>query len=215
MEGLVEEFIQFLLHEKGQSKHTASTYSTQLRNFLSWAKKNRIKDWDQVTITELTMFLTDERDRMPVYEKEEPAKKLSTNSIYLEIAALKAFFKFTQEEGIFQTNPAENLSLPRRWKQLPKAMSDEDIQRFLTPPLDRSPSSLCDQSIFELAYSSGLRLAELRGLRLEQLNLEAGFINVIGKGNKERIVPVGSSAVDAINQYIDSGRSHLVSRLSP
>ncbi len=215
MEGLIEEFIQFLLHEKGQSKHTASTYGTQLRNFLSWAKKEKIKDWDQVTLMELTRFLSDERRRAPVHEKDESPKTLSSNSIYLEIAALKAFYKFAQDEGIFRQNPAENLSLPRRWKQLPKAMSDEEIDLFLKPPVDRTPSSLSDQAIFELAYSSGLRLAELRGLRLEQLNLEAGFINVIGKGNKERIVPVGSRAVDAMNTYLDHGRPHLVSRLSP
>ncbi len=215
MEGLIEEFIQFLLHEKGQSRNTASTYSTQLRNFIAWAGKEKIRDWDDVGLKELTRFLSDERRRTPAHEEEDSERRLSSNSIYLEIAALKAFFKFACDEGIFRNNPAENLSLPRRWKQLPKALSDEEIQRFLKHPFEQTPSSLCDQAVFELAYASGLRLAELRGLRLEQLNLEAGFINVIGKGNKERIVPVGRSAVEAMQRYLDRGRPHLVSRLSP
>jgi site-specific recombinase XerC len=112
-------------------------------------------------------------------------------------------------------NVAEHLSLPRRWKRLPKALSNEEIDRLLAPEKPETPASLCDQAVLELAYASGLRLAELRNLRLEQLHLEAGFINVIGKGNKERVVPVGRKAVEALNRYLDSGRPKLVTQKSP
>jgi len=105
--------------------------------------------------------------------------------------------------------------LPRRWKRLPKALSNEEIDRLLAPEKPETPASLCDQAVLELAYASGLRLAELRNLRLEQLHLEAGFINVIGKGNKERVVPVGRKAVEALNRYLDSGRPKLVTQKSP
>ena len=84
-----------------------------------------------------------------------------------------------------------------------------------TPEKPETPENLCDQAVLELAYASGLRLAELRNLRLEQLHLEAGFINVIGKGNKERVVPVGRKAVEALNRYIETGRPKLVTPRSP
>jgi integrase/recombinase XerD len=112
-------------------------------------------------------------------------------------------------------NVAENLSLPRRWQRLPKALSNEEIKKLLEPENPETPESLCDQAILELAYASGLRLSELKNLRLEQLHLDAGFINVIGKGNKERVVPVGRKAVESLNRYIEIGRPKLVTPKSP
>ena len=135
--------------------------------------------------------------------------------MYLEIAALRAFYRFAENEKLLPMNVAEQLSLPRRWKRLPKSLTDAEITKLLQPETTITPQTLCDQAVLELAYASGLRLAELRGLRLEQLHLEAGFINVIGKGNKERVVPVGSKAVAAINRYLADGRPKLITPRSP
>jgi integrase/recombinase XerD len=146
--------------------------------------------------------------------KDSP-RRLSSESVYLEIAALHAFYRFAENEKLLPVNVAENLSLPRRWKRLPKALSNQEIEKLLTPESPETPESLCDQAVLELAYASGLRLAELRNLRLEQLHLEVGFINVIGKGNKERVVPVGRKAVEALNRYIEVGRPKLVTPRSP
>jgi integrase/recombinase XerD len=140
---------------------------------------------------------------------------LSSESVYLEIAALRAFYRFAENEKLLPANVAENLSLPRRWQRLPKALTNDEIKKLLEPEKPESPESLCDQAVLELAYASGLRLAELRNLRLEQLHLDAGFINVIGKGNKERVVPVGRTAVAALNHYIEAGRPKLVTPKSP
>jgi integrase/recombinase XerD len=128
---------------------------------------------------------------------------------------LRAFYRYCESEKLLPANIAENLSLPRRWKRLPKALTNDEIRKLLTPELPETPHALCDQAVLELAYASGLRLAELRGLRLEQLHLESGFINVIGKGNKERVLPVGRHAVAALNRYIESGRPKLVTPRSP
>jgi integrase/recombinase XerD len=98
---------------------------------------------------------------------------------------------------------------------LPKALAPAEVDRLLLPEPSATPSSLCDQAVLELAYASGLRLAELRQVRLEQLNLDAGFINVIGKGNKERVVPVGRTAVAALRRYLEQGRPVLVTAKSP
>jgi integrase/recombinase XerD len=123
---------------------------------------------------------------------------------------LRSFYNFAEAEKFLPRNIAENLSMPRRWKRLPKAMSHAEMGRLLQPEMPATPSNLCDQAVLELAYASGLRLAELRGLRLEQLHLEAGFITVIGKGNKERVVPLGRKAIAALRRYEQAGRPRLV-----
>ena len=141
---------------------------------------------------------------------------INRNIGYLEIAALRAFYRFAENEKLLPSNVAENLSLPRRWKRLPKSLTNQEIDALLKFGETETPASLCDRAILELAYASGLRLAELRSIRLEQLHLDAGFINVIGKGNKERVVPLGRKAVEAIQRYLGPvGRPKLVTAKSP
>ncbi len=212
MNDLVEDFLQYLRHERGQAEHTQRTYKALLDKFLSWAEKRGLKSWKEVQFDDLTAFLQFERERAI---EGEPCRKLSPESLYLEIAALKAFYKFTEQEKILPVNVAENLSLPRRWQRLPKSLSDAEIDQLLRPEPEPDPGALCDQAVLELAYGSGLRLAELRTIRLEQLHLEAGFVQVIGKGNKERVIPLGQMAVGALQQYLTHGRPRLVKAKSP
>ena len=215
MQNLVEDFLQYLRHERGQAEHTQKTYAGLLGKFTAWAGKNSLTDWRQVELKHLMSFLQHERERGLVNEPKESARRLSSESVYLEIAALRAFYRFAENEKLLPLNVAENLSLPRRWKRLPKALTNSEIEKLLAPEEPAKPRTLCDQAVLELAYASGLRLSELRNLRLEQLHLEAGFINVIGKGNKERVVPVGRKAVEALNRYIEVGRSKLITPRSP
>ncbi len=215
MQTLVEDFLQYLRHERGQAEHTQKTYAALLGKFIAWAGKQELTNWKQVELKHLMAFLKHERERPLVDEPKESTRRLSSESVYLEIAALRAFYRFAETEKLLPVNVAENLSLPRRWKRLPKALTNEEIAKLLTPEPLETPESLCDQAVLELAYASGLRLAELRSLRLEQLHLEAGFINVIGKGNKERVVPVGRKAVEALNRYLEVGRPKLVTPRSP
>jgi len=215
MQTLVEDFLQYLRHERGQAEHTQKTYAALLGKFIAWAAKQNLTDWQQVELPHLMAFLQHERERPLANQSKESAKRLSSESVYLEIAALRSFYRFAENEKLLPVNVAENLSLPRRWKRLPKALTDAEIGKLLRPEKPETPENLCDQAILELAYASGLRLAELRSLRLEQLHLEAGFVNVIGKGNKERVVPVGKKAVEALNRYLEVGRPKLVTPKSP
>jgi integrase/recombinase XerD len=215
MQALVEDFLQHLRHERGQAEHTQRTYAALLGKFVGWAQSQNLSSWDQVELRHLMNFLQHERARRLANEPETSTRRLSSESVYLEIAALRAFYRFAENEKLVPANVAENLSLPRRWKRLPKALTNEEIERLLTPEMPETPAGLCDQAVLELAYASGLRLAELRGIRLEQLHLEAGFINVIGKGNKERVVPAGSKAVAALRRYLEAGRPKLVTPKSP
>jgi integrase/recombinase XerD len=210
MNQLVEDFLQYLRHERGQAEHTQRTYAALLNKFVAWAATQGISDWKSVEFPHLMAFLQHERERALANEPKESARRLSSESLYLEIAALRALYRFAENEKLLPANVAENLSLPRRWKRLPKALTNQEIDQLLTPETPETPANLCDQAILELAYASGLRLAELRNARLEHLHLDAGFINVIGKGNKERVVPVGRKAVVALERYLGVGRPRLV-----
>ena len=156
MQTLVEDFLQYLRHEHGQSDNTAKTYAALLSKFTAWAEKQNLADWHDVELKHLMAFLAHERTRKllpkgrknsaagqsdkpdapsprpsPPAGEREKVGRLSGESVYLEIAALRAFYKFAENEKILPTNPAENLSLPRRWKRLPKALSNDEITRLL------------------------------------------------------------------------------------
>ena len=215
MQNLVDDFLQYLRTERGQSENTQKTYSALLSRFVRWAEEHQIANWADVQLKHLTSFLQDERQRALLNRDQKKERKLSSESVYLQIAALRAFYRYAENEKLLSANPAEHLSLPRRWKRLPKGLSDDEIKKLLRPVTPETPSSLCDQALLELAYASGLRLSELRNLRLEQLQLDAGFITVIGKGNKERVVPVGRHAIVALQHYLDAGRPKLITKRSP
>ena len=184
MQTLVEDFLQYLRHERGQSDNTAKTYAALLGKFTAWAAKQNLTDWKQVELKHLMAFLQHERERnlLPVGRAsvctrpesdrtkakrrgssaasphQDSPRRLSSESVYLEIAALRAFYRFAENERHVPVNVAENLSLPRRWKRLPKALTNDEITKLLAPELPETPESLCDQAILELAYASGLRL---------------------------------------------------------
>src|SRR5260370_14350810 len=215
MQALVEDFLQHLRHERGQAEHTQRTYAALLNKFVMWAKAQGLADWPSVQLLHLMAFLQHERERTLANAPKDSPRRLSSERVYLEIAALRAFYRFAENEKLLPANIAENLSLPRRWKRLPKALTGQEIEKLLAPETPETPQNLCDTAVLELAYASGLRLAELRGVRLEQLHLEAGFINVIGKGNKERVVPLGRKAVASMQQDIDVGRPKFGNQRSP
>ncbi len=215
MQNLVEDFLQYLRNERGQSGLTQKTYAALLGEFVQWAGESGIQNWKQVTLAHLMDYIQHERRRALKPPFDKPGRILGSETVYLEIAALRAFYKYCETEDLLPENIAENLTLPRRWKRLPKALTADEIQRLLAAITPETPSVSCDQAALELAYASGLRLAELRGIRLEQLHLEAGFVTVIGKGNKERVVPVGRKAIEALRHYLDTARPALVHPKSP
>ena len=215
MQTLVEDFLQYLRHERGQAEHTQSTYALVLKRFVAWAEKQSLTDWQAVALRHLMAFLEHERGRGLAHQPKDSPRRLSSESLYVEIAALRAFYRYAENEKLLPANVAEYLSLPRCWKRLPKALTSQEIDKLLAPEIPETPWSLCDQAVLEIAYASGLRLAELRNLRLEQLHLDAGFVTVIGKGNKERVVPVGRKAIAAVERYLAAGRPKLLTPRSP
>ena len=215
MNALVEDFLQHLRNERGQSENTQKTYFAVLRQFVAWAGRQGVTQWSSIELSHLLSFLQEEQARRLAHELPGSARRLSSESLYLEIAALRAFYRWAENEKFLPVNLAENLSLPRRWSRVPKSLTDDEITQLLKPLPPDTPASLCEQAIFELAYGCGLRISELCDIRLEQLQLESGFINVVGKGNKERVVPLGRPAIAALARYLELGRPKLVTARTP
>src|SRR6266481_3601553 len=145
MHSLLEDFLQHLRHERGQAEHTQRTYSALLNKFVTWAEKQGLADWKSVELKHLISFLEHERERALANQPKESARRLSGESVYLEIAALRAFYRFAENEKLLSSNIAENLSLPRRWKRLPKSLTSQEIEKLLMPENPETPQSLCDQ----------------------------------------------------------------------
>ena len=153
VQDLVEDFLQYLRHERGQAEHTQKTYAALLDKFITWAQKHGLNDWKAVELKHLMSFLQHERERPLADEPLESTKRLSSESVYLEIAALRAFYRFAETEKLLPANVAENLSLPRRWQRLPKALSNQEIDKLLTPELPETP----EKSVRPGGPGTGLR----------------------------------------------------------
>jgi len=186
-----------------------------LKRFIDWATKQKLSDWKQVELTHLMQFLEHERTRPLENQPKESTKRLTSESIYLEIAALRAFYRFAENERLLPANIAENLSLPRRWKRC--EVSDEFRDRSIASAHWRCKRRqfFAIRRYWNLATLPVCVFRSCVGFVLKQLHLEAGFVTVIGKGNKERVVPVGKKAIEALNKYLTVGRPKLVTARSP
>jgi integrase/recombinase XerD len=215
MNQLVEDFLQYLRHERGQAEHTQRTYAALLNKFVAWAGKQGLSDWKSVELRHLMAFLQHERERALANQpKESPAASAARAFTWrLPPCAPSTALRRTKSS----CRPMSPRTSPCRGagNACPKPLPARRSTNCSHPRPLRRPKNLCDQAVLELAYASGLRLAELRNARLEHLHLDAGFINVIGKGNKERVVPIGRKAVAALERYLSVGRPRLVTPRSP
>src|SRR5258708_38313910 len=159
MQTVVEDFLQHLRHERGQAEHTQRAYAALLNTVLAWAREQQLKDWKSVELRHLMAFLQHERGRGLANQPKDSPRRLSSESVYLEIAALRALYRFAENEKLLPANLAENLLLPRSWKRLPKPLRSREIEKLLAPEMPESPTVLCDQAVLELAYAAGLRPA--------------------------------------------------------
>lgn len=198
----IDQFILYLATERGLSDNYQLSTRRSLEELASWARRTKqIRSPGRIVTADLTDFLG--------YEK---AKGLAPASMKLVVVAIKVFFRFLRMRLLVGNDPAELLPLPRLVRYLPETMNQVEVKRLLEADLSARPFPLRDRAIMELFYSSGLRISELTGARLENLNLRERILRVIGKGSKMRIVPVGSAACDAIDQYLARERVTLVGK---
>lgn len=201
MPNSIETFLLYLATERGLSTNYQLSTRASLEHFFNWLKNSyNITNETEVTNKHLHDFLAAEKKR-----------GLAPTSLKLEVVALRIFFRFLAGRGYIKIDPAEKLPLPRLPHSLPHPLSPPDIELLLAAPSGKDELSLRDRAILELLYASGLRISELCQARLEYLDLEEGIIRVTGKGNKTRLVPVGQSALNALNDYLNNARPKLLS----
>lgn len=194
----LEEFMSYLTNEKKYSAHTITAYQRDLTQFLEFLTEQE-KTLPEVDYKILRYYMADLQNR-----------DLSKTSISRKLAAVKSFFRYLYREDYIQDNPAELVSAPKKEKRLPQVISEIDMIQFLEDNLTgQEPLTLRDKAIFELLYSSGLRVSELVALTVKEINRQQGFLRVFGKGNKERIVPIGKKAQEALDNYLTHSRPLL------
>ncbi|NQT07147.1 MAG: site-specific tyrosine recombinase XerD [Candidatus Omnitrophica bacterium] len=201
MEDIIAQFLDFLSVERGLAANTISAYRIDLKKFADFLKDAGISSVDTATKDELRKYLMHLKN-----------KGLLPNSITRNLAAIKTFYKFLVNEGYVKTNVAGVIESPKTWKRLPNALNIEEVDRLLSTPDGRNWRGMRDKASLELMYATGMRVSEITGLKVNNLNLDMGFVRCMGKGSKERIVPLGNKAKDAIKKYLEKSRTRLVKR---
>ncbi|MFO1450783.1 MAG: site-specific tyrosine recombinase XerD [Opitutaceae bacterium] len=196
----INGFIAYLQLERGLATNTWQAYQRDLDQCAQFlAAKTSAPDWSAVTATELTAWL-----------KSLSASDLKASSLARKLTALRVFFRHQVQEQRRDGDPTALLLGAKRVRKLPGTLSEVEVERLLAAPTGGDAFALRDRAILEVFYSSGLRVSELARLSLMQVDLEQGFLRVFGKGSKERIVPLGRRAAEAIARYLEAGRSHFV-----
>ncbi|MFH2145005.1 MAG: tyrosine recombinase XerC [Candidatus Omnitrophota bacterium] len=189
MERYVDKFINYLKIEKDSSLHTLINYSIDLKKFSAFFKDKDAKD---INVLDVRRFLVDLR--------QAGFKKVS---IARKMASLRSFFRFLAREGFIKTNPMVGLVGPKLEKKLPIFLNEDDMFKLLDSPSTDELAGLRDKAILETLYSTGIRVSELVGMNIEDIDFIGGVLKVYGKGKKERLAPIGDKALRAIKNYLD------------
>lgn len=195
MEQFIKEFISILRYEKNLSDNTAKSYMSDLKSLLVYLDERAIKDWNQVTNKILSEFFNAQRKN-----------DLSNSTTARYMTSFKKFFQFLEDYKYIEKNPTATLGKVKLSRKLPAVLSFDEIELILNTPAAQDKSGLRDKAILELLYSSGLRVSELINLKINDLYFDEEVVRVLGKGSKERIVPLGSSAQNWIKEYLLKSR---------
>jgi integrase/recombinase XerD len=199
MESHLDLYLDYLTVEKGLAPNTRASYSGDLLKFVTYLKDRGISDWRQVRYSEVMGFLSQSQEQ-----------GLAPRSRARLLSALRGFFKFMVRDSHLQESPVANLTSPRLRRHLPSVLSVAEVERLLARPNPKLPLGQRDAAMLELLYGTGLRVSELVTLTLGRVNLEVGFLVVLGKGSKERIVPAGEAATEAVRSYLMDSRPRLL-----
>ncbi len=201
LDNLVDQYINYLLVEKGLSTNTIESYSSDLAVYLEFLKENRIKKIADAGTAVILKHLIALRDA-----------GLGAKSRARHLIALRGFYRFMVQEKTIEHNPTKIIDLPREGLKLPDVLSVEDVKLLLNTPDTKKPIGIRDAAMIELLYGTGTRVSELVNLKLQDVNMEACFIRVFGKGSKERVVPMGLYAKEKIDRYIQKSRPLLLKK---
>ena len=191
----IQQFLDHLRVERELTPATVEAYGSDLARFAHFAAGRTIQPVEAVRSIDILDFLVHLTER-----------KLSARSQARRLVALRQFFRFLKAERIAPSDPTEDVDLPRFGRKLPDFLSVDEIDRLLAAPDRRTPRGMRDAAMLETLYATGLRVSELVKLRLRDLNFDAGYLMTFGKGRKERLVPVGESALASVRAYVEQAR---------
>ncbi len=191
----IDRFLQYLRIEKGVAENTIQSYKHDLAMYREHLDSTRLVEARPADVSGFLKFLY--------------VRKLKPRSATRAFAAVRGLHKFLILEKATEQNPTITVERPRWWKPLPNVLALEEVDRLLASPKEDTPRGLRDRAMLEVLYATGLRISELLGLKLNGVNVEAGFVRCMGKGSKERIVPLGASAAEAVSAYLRSRRVRM------
>jgi len=194
---LIDQYCNNISFKKGLSKNTALAYKSDLKLFLIWLDtcKKKISNIDRIEINNYLAYRLD--------------NGTSLSTIQRIITCIKSFYSFLFENNIIENNPAQLIENPKKRRKLPTIITENEVMKLLESPDEKTYKGLRDKSILELLYSSGLRISELLNVKINQISKEKKFLKIKGKGNKERLVPIGSSAMNLLIVYLDTYRLNI------
>jgi integrase/recombinase XerD len=199
-ENIIDKYCDSIWIEKGLSKNTIVSYSLDLKGLQSWLQNNN-KNLMNCSESDLNSFLATKFDN-----------GIAASSITRSLSSIKGFYTWLQVSGSIQINPSELIESPKVGRKLPINLSENDIDKLLDAPDCTTLRGKRDKTILELLYATGLRISELTNLELSQIDLKRGLIKILGKGGKERIVPIGETALDWVRDYLDNVRKDIINK---
>ena len=193
MNKYVSEYTDFLKIEKRQSQNTVESYRRDVSRFAKYLSNNQLGGSKTSDVRSFLVFLRNEEGLAP-------------SSVARCLSSLKSFYNFLYVESLISENPIETISSPRPWRKLPNVMSVEEVDALITAPDINTLAGIRDLAMLELIYATGLRVSELVSLKMSAVDLEVGYLRSLGKGSKERVVPIGDVAKTAIESYVNNAR---------
>jgi integrase/recombinase XerD len=199
MEKWIDRYMNYIAVEKGLSRNTLDSYGGDLVRYADFLRGLGIDEIGKTSKTEAMAYL------LSLWKQG-----LSPKTVARSISVLRGFYRWLADEGVLAGNPLEDMESPRTRRSLPEVLSVDEVESLLNQPDPSHPIGMRDKAMLELLYAAGLRVSELTQLPLSNVNVEAGFVIVLGKGSKQRVVPMGQEAIHWLNQYLEDSRTKLL-----
>ena len=201
MNELIQEFLNYITVERGLSRNTIEAYARDLRQFAAF-----------LTLTGYDSLAEIHSQTLVAYLRKLQQENMQPSSVTRKLAAIRSFFQYMLRERHLKIDPSVTIDSLKTPQRLPKVLSEKEIGRLLEQPGATTPAKLRDKAMLELLYATGVRVSELVSLKLGDINMDMGYVRCFGKGSKERIVPMGGSAQNALLDYLDRARPKIVRR---
>ena len=196
---ILMDYLHYLKVERGLSENTINSYGIDLKLFLEYLRENEIPSFKQVN-----------KEVIVNYMQSEKNNNKANSSILRSVSSLRKFFQYLAQEKIIEKDPMLLIDTPKKKQHLPQVLTKEEVEKLLRSPNTGQVLGLRDRAMLELMYATGLRISEIINLKLEDLHLTMGTLQTLGKGHKERIVPVGDEAIKWVNRYLEEARPKLL-----